>query len=225
MVKPIKERLTKDGATLALHTSAVRIEFHQDRVTGIRVEDGSLLGADWYLAAVPPQQLTPLLPERWLTRYAYFQHIADLETSSSTFLQVRTATILTKPRLILIGSGSFHWMMCSSGTPDRRLLAVMSIQPGQSPPDLERQLSGLLGSLTLLDSGRQLDELRQHEIQHAILPLGPGTKLRRPIHRSPISNLLVAGAWTDTGWPANLESAIVSGERCADIIIDRAPST
>jgi hypothetical protein len=29
----------------------------------------------------------------------------------------------------------------------------------------------------------------------------------------------VAGAWTDTGWPANLESAIVSGERCADIII------
>jgi hypothetical protein len=31
----------------------------------------------------------------------------------------------------------------------------------------------------------------------------------------------VAGAWTDTGWPANLESAVVSGERCADMITGR----
>lgn len=219
LVEPVKDHLTKDGATLAFRTPAVRLEFHQERVTGVRVGDGSVLEAEWYLAAVPPQQLTPLLPERWLTRYAYFQHIADLETSSSTVLQVRTATNLAKPRHILLSSGPFHWMTCFSRAPDRRLLAVIRIQPGQPAPDLERQVSALFGSLNLLEPGRHLDELAQHEIQHAVLPLGPGTKLRRPIHRSPIPNLLVAGAWTDTGWPANLESAIVSGERCADVII------
>ncbi|HEU4502712.1 MAG TPA: FAD-dependent oxidoreductase, partial [Nitrospira sp.] len=219
LVEPVKGHLIKDGATLAFRTPAVRLEFHQERVTGVRVGDGSVLEAEWYLAAVPPQQLTPLLPERWLTRYAYFQHIADLETSSSTVLQVRTATNLAKPRHILLSSGPFHWMTCFSRAPDRRLLAVIRIQPGQPAPDLERQVSALLGSLNLLEPGRHLDELAQHEIQHAVLPLGPGTKLRRPIHRSPIPNLLVAGAWTDTGWPANLESAIVSGERCADVII------
>ena len=30
--------------------------------------------------------------------------------------------------------------------------------------------------------------------------------------------LLVAGAWTDTGWPANIESALVSARRCAEAI-------
>jgi len=216
---PIQDRLTKDSATLAFRTPAIRLEFHHERVTGVRVGEGTVLEADWYLAAVPPQQLTPLLPERWLTRYAYFQHIADLETKPSTYFQVRTATNLAKPRHILLSAGPFHWMTCTSRAPDRRLLAVLTTQPGQPAPDLEQQVSALLTSLNLLEPGRHLDELRQHEIQHAILPLEPGTKLRRPIHRSPIVNLLVAGAWTDTGWPANLESAVVSGERCADIII------
>ena len=219
LVEPIKEHLTKNGATLAFRTQAAQLEFDQERVTGVRIGDGSVLEADWYLAAVPPQQLTPLLPERWLSRYAYFQHIADLETGSSTFLHVRAATILTKPRHILLSSGPLHWMMCSSRAPDRRLLAVIKIQADHPAPDLERHVSTLLGSLHLLEPGRHLDELEQHEIQYAVLPLGPGTKLLRPIPQSPIPNLLVAGAWTDTGWPANLESAIVSGERCADVII------
>jgi len=29
----------------------------------------------------------------------------------------------------------------------------------------------------------------------------------------------LAGDWTDTGLPATLESAIVSGTRCADLIL------
>jgi uncharacterized protein with NAD-binding domain and iron-sulfur cluster len=56
------------------------------------------------------------------------------------------------------------------------------------------------------------------------LALPPGTKVRRPLQRSPIRNLLVGGAWTDTGWPSNLESAIVSGERCAEIILQHEQS-
>lgn len=78
----------------------------------------------------------------------------------------------------------------------------------------------MLESLHVLESKDQLTDFSQEEVPHAALPLPPGTKTRRPIQLSPISNLLVAGAWTDTGWPANFESAIVSGERCAEIIID-----
>lgn len=53
---------------------------------------------------------------------------------------------------------------------------------------------------------------------HAALSLRPGTARLRPIQQSPIQNLLVAGAWTDTGWPAGVESAVVSARRCAEII-------
>ena len=56
----------------------------------------------------------------------------------------------------------------------------------------------------------------------AALLLKPGASLRRPIQQSPLKNLLISGAWTDTGWPANIESAIVSATRCAEIISGQA---
>jgi uncharacterized protein with NAD-binding domain and iron-sulfur cluster len=37
----------------------------------------------------------------------------------------------------------------------------------------------------------------------------------RPSQSSPIANLLIAGDWTDTGWPATMESAIRSGRAAA----------
>ena len=37
----------------------------------------------------------------------------------------------------------------------------------------------------------------------------------RPGTHTPIANLFLAGDWTDTGLPATLESAVVSGERAA----------
>jgi uncharacterized protein with NAD-binding domain and iron-sulfur cluster len=55
----------------------------------------------------------------------------------------------------------------------------------------------------------------------AALSLNPGAALIRPIQQSPVKNLVIAGAWTDTGWPANIESAIVSAVRCAEIIAGR----
>jgi uncharacterized protein with NAD-binding domain and iron-sulfur cluster len=220
-VRPIEERLAKHGAALALHTPAVRLEYHDQLVTGVRANDGAILKADWYVAAVPPHQLTPLLPERWLTRYAYFQHIAELQALSTIFIHVRTATMLAKPRHLLMSAGPVQWMVCTPSRPDRHLIALLALQPGQSAPASEQAVCTLLRSLNLLEAGHHLEEFIQQETEHAVLSLSPGTKVLRPIQQSPISNLLLAGAWTDTGWPSNMESAIVSGERCAEAVISR----
>jgi len=42
--------------------------------------------------------------------------------------------------------------------------------------------------------------------------------LRRPPNQTPISNLVVAGAYTATGWPATMESAVRSGNAAARAI-------
>jgi uncharacterized protein with NAD-binding domain and iron-sulfur cluster len=39
----------------------------------------------------------------------------------------------------------------------------------------------------------------------------PGTARLRPGARTSIPGLYLAGAWTDTGWPATMESAVRSG--------------
>jgi len=218
-VQPVTDALAKAQATVCAGTRAVRFEYHDDRITGLRVKDGASLQADWYLAALPPRELTGLLPERWLSRYAYFQHIVDLEAFSSSVLQVRTGETMTSPRHILMGAGPFNWIACKPSQFDRGLVATVTMRQDQAVTEPIQQVSALLRSLNLLQPDRHITGFRQEDRALAWLALPPGTKVRRPLQRSPIRNLLLAGAWTDTGWPANLESAIVSGERCAALIL------
>ena len=218
-VQPITDALGKAETALRMGMRAVRFDYQDDRITGVRTDDGSSLKADWYVAALPPRDLTALLPERWLSRYAYFQQVVDLETLFSTVMQVRTAEHITTPRQILIGAGPFNWMACKPSQFDRGVVAMVTMPADQPVTESIQRVSALLRSLDLLRPDRQVTGFRQEERAYAWLALRPGTKVRRPLQRSPISNLLLAGAWTDTGWPANLESAIVSGERCTDIIV------
>jgi uncharacterized protein with NAD-binding domain and iron-sulfur cluster len=43
----------------------------------------------------------------------------------------------------------------------------------------------------------------------------PGSRRLRPGPRTRIDGLAVAGAWTDTGWPATMEGAVLSGHAAA----------
>ncbi len=44
---------------------------------------------------------------------------------------------------------------------------------------------------------------------------GPGTRAARPGPDVGLPGVFVAGAWTDTGWPATMEGAVRSGTAAA----------
>jgi len=46
----------------------------------------------------------------------------------------------------------------------------------------------------------------------------------RPLQQSPLPNFFLAGDWTDTGLPGTMESAIRSGDLCADAIEEKEKS-
>jgi uncharacterized protein with NAD-binding domain and iron-sulfur cluster len=221
-VQPIIETLTQVGATIMRNTEATQFRYERDHISGVLLRGGPLLQADWYVAALSPQQLTPLLPERWLTRYAYFQQLAELLSVDSTILHLHAEQPCATPRLVLLNDTSFHSVLATAATPDRTGFSLITTdsQFAQSRPDsnLDIAIPDLLRSVGLLMPESRITSTHRLTIPDAILLLKPGAKLHRPIQRSPIANLFVAGAWTDTGWPPNLESAIVSGNRCADAI-------
>ena len=221
-VQPITKTLTQAGATILRNTEATQLRYERDCISGVLLRNGSLVQADWYVTALPPQQLTPLLPERWLTRYAYFQQLAELLSVDDAIIHVHAEQPCATPRLVLLNDTSFHSVLATKATPDRTSFSLVTTdnQIAQARPDsnLDIVITDLLRSLGLLMPQSRIASTRRRTIPGAILSLRPGTKLHRPIQRSPIANLLVIGAWTDTGWPPNLESAIVSGNRCADAI-------
>jgi len=49
----------------------------------------------------------------------------------------------------------------------------------------------------------------------------PGTEKLRPASGTDVPGLALAGAWTDTGWPATLEGAVLSGHAAAREVLGR----
>jgi uncharacterized protein with NAD-binding domain and iron-sulfur cluster len=47
----------------------------------------------------------------------------------------------------------------------------------------------------------------------------PGTAALRPAAATAVEGLVLAGAWTATGWPATLESAALSGHAAAEVLL------
>ena len=47
----------------------------------------------------------------------------------------------------------------------------------------------------------------------------PGSARLRPPARTDLPGLALAGAWTDTGWPATMEGAVRSGSAAAEQVL------
>jgi hypothetical protein len=221
LMAPIKQALGHGPIEFHTLTARPHLRFGESGVHDIRLQDGPTIQAQWYVFALPPHQLLALLPERLLTRFAYFAQITELNDLSEVVVQLTCQEATQTPRLLLLPGRPFHQL---STTPVR-------------PGEISCRLSALADSLANLDDDQLVDaaiaelsrifpnmvpkDILTHGIfreHHAALSLAPGTARLRPLQQSPMRNMLVAGAWTDTGWPANIESALVSARRCAEII-------
>lgn len=219
---PLKKTLSQQDVQILPLTEMPILRFGPAGFSGVQLHNEAVVQAHWYIAALSHRQLLPLLPERLLTRYAYFAQIGELETVSQTTVQFAWHSTMASPRLLLLADRPFHYVtVAASGTDEiqYRLSAVGN--PALMDVHDEQLTDRGRAELRLL-----APEIRQENIHavdidrrsHAALSLKPGAALLRPIQQSPVDNLLIAGPWTDTGWPANIESAIVSAQRCAGII-------
>ncbi len=223
-IAPIKQAMEKHGATILPQGQIPDLRFGQDGISGIRLSDGSQLRAQWYVAALSHLKLPALLPERLLTRYAYFAQLGELQTLPEIAIQFSGRATTSHPRLLLQAGRPFHQLTITS-TSHRPHILRYRLSAISHPPLMEvddRELTALgRTELRTLVPDIEHDTLSFEGISRhdqAALSLNPGMALIRPIQQSPVKNLVIAGAWTDTGWPANIESAIVSAARCAEII-------
>jgi hydroxysqualene dehydroxylase len=72
----------------------------------------------------------------------------------------------------------------------------------------------LLRLLPAARGARVVDRLVTKE-RAATFRARPGTAALRPPAQTAVPGLAVAGAWTDTGWPATMEGAVRSGRTAA----------
>ncbi|MDE2237430.1 MAG: hydroxysqualene dehydroxylase HpnE, partial [Elusimicrobia bacterium] len=186
-------------------------------------EGGEVIEAGTIVSTLPPWslrclELPPELEGAWRTLEA-----API-VSISLWLD---RPVMTEPLLGLLGA-EIQWIfnktrLLSSGGSGQCLALVIS--------GARRWLASSPRSLLELaraDLGRCLPAFKKATIRRwlvikepfATLSPVPGSDAKRPAAVSAVSGFLFAGDWTQTGLPATIESAVLSGRRAARLILE-----
>jgi squalene-associated FAD-dependent desaturase len=185
---------------------------------GERVEDLDDLDADAVVVAVPPRESARLLGEDPPS-------LEDSPIASVHLLFDRP--LLRTPLAALLGTDA-HWVFdrgaLTRQPPTRgQYLTVVSSGVGELMDLRGRDLVDHVASAVTERLG-QAEVLwsRVSREPYATIALRPGTAELRPGPRTSRPNVVRAGAWTDTGWPATMESAVRSGRTAARALADVA---
>ncbi|HEU5270564.1 MAG TPA: hydroxysqualene dehydroxylase HpnE [Jatrophihabitans sp.] len=199
--------LVRDGSGWLLRDSAG----HADRVGQV-------------VLAVPPEQAERLLPAGTAGLPAGW----SARLGSSPIVNVHLVydrQVLTEPFLAGVHS-PVQWLFDrtrQSGLADGQYLAI-SLSAAAELIDTrtagirDRVLPALAELLPATRTARLVDFFVTRE-RHATFRAAPCSGRFRPPADAGLPGLALAGAWTATGWPATMESAVLSGESAANLLL------
>ncbi len=218
--------LERHGVRLLLGQGAKEIVVTDNAVSAFQLRDGSRIAADWYVAAVPFDRLLDLLPPEIVAAHAYFGNLRQLETSPITSVHVwydRPVTELPHAVLVdCVGQWVFNRGEVAPGEHYVQVVVSAARQfRGLGHEEVQRRILAELASLFPIAATATVWRSRVVTEHAATFSAVPGVDRWRPGQASPLRNLLVAGDWTATGWPATMEGAVRSGYLAAEALLAR----
>jgi squalene-associated FAD-dependent desaturase len=227
--------LTRLGAQVALSTKVAAIEASQDEHARFRVrlarpegdaslgaEAGVAIGADAVVLAVPHEKAAPLVPPDALpsgtvaawsglgaspivnVHVIYDRPVTHLPFAAAIDSPVQW--VFDRTSISGLGDGR-------GGGPQYLAISLSAADEYAEVPAarLREQFVPALAELFPAARDAQVTEFFVTRERRATFRQGPGTGALRPKAGTRLPGLVLAGAWTDTGWPDTMEGAVRSG--------------
>ncbi len=216
----------RHGVTIETNARVMGLEIQSGRVSGICLRDGRMLRADWYILAVPFERALDLLPENDPALSNVRQRMRNLTSSPITSVHCWfDRPVMNLPHVVLVDCLG-QWVF-NRGEPvpgEHYVQVVVSASRTLKEEGKETIQERIVAELRRLFPGAADARLLRARVvtEHAatFAPV-PGVDRWRPSQQTPINNLLLAGDWTATGWPATMEGAVRSGYLAADVVLRR----
>lgn len=222
------EYLTSCGVTIDRSSPIERLRLDQDLVTSVIQRTGEEIPVEDVIVAIPPYRLSSLLEASGIgpTGWPDLTRIETAPIASVHLWFDRPLTLL--PNAVLVDRLS-QWMFNRSVGPTEPGVPWYCQVVISASRDIESVDQSAIVTQVANELRQTWPEAREAELlrgrlvveRRAVFSVTPGIDQLRPAQQSPISNLQLAGDWTQTGWPATMESAVRSGYLAADDILRR----
>ena len=223
-----KEAIARRGGEVLLRAGVRGFQVTGNQVVGVAREDGSLETADYYVAAVPHDILLELLPAEVVEREPVFSNLRKLRTSPITGVHLWfDRIVMNEPFLTLLDSTT-QWVfnktqLYGGAAPDGQYLQLVisasySLVPRSRQEIIELCLNEVREVLPGIREAKLVKGTVVKETSATFSP-APGSDRWRPLQKSPLKELFLAGDWTFTGWPSTMEGAVRSGYLAAEAIL------
>jgi squalene-associated FAD-dependent desaturase len=225
------QRVHGDAALGALGAAGVDVRLGW-RATAIEHHDGRFmvagpserLDADAVVLAVPHERAARLLPSGAVRDAGALERLGSspivnlhLCYDRRVFEHEFAAVVSSPVQYVFDRTGS-------SGLEHGQCLAVSlsaADEEADMPADqLQARFQEALAELLPAARGARLERFVVTREHTATFRAAPGARRLRPGARTAIAGLALAGAWTNTGWPATMEGAVRSGHAAATVALE-----
>ncbi|MGB2957271.1 MAG: hydroxysqualene dehydroxylase HpnE [Bacteroidota bacterium] len=225
-VYPAADFVRKRGGEVRCNADVTELVTDKTAITFVRTKDGSRIDPEAVVLAVPSSKVAALLPEP-LSRNGDLRDLSATPVSPIITVYLwYERDIMPHDHVGVIGK-TVQWFFNRGRMYDQgsryggHVSAVISAARDLvnfGDEELARLAVEDLVALYGQEARKVLHKVVLKE-KRATISLTPGVEVRRPQPVTAIRNLFLAGDWTATGYPATIEGAVASGERCADLAV------
>jgi squalene-associated FAD-dependent desaturase len=181
-----------------------RIQIEDDRVKAVVIGDQPVT-ADAFIFAVPFERLATLLP--------------GVEVNTSSFLHSPITGIhlwfdrkITELPHATLLDRTIQWMFNKDGGRYIQLVVSASRSLTEMPRNEVIELA-LRELQDFFPAAKEAKLERAHVVKEvrATFSATPAAEAARPVNKTSLPNLILAGDWTRSGWPSTMEGAVRSG--------------
>ena len=221
-------RLLKDsGGSLRSGKAVKSIEVADDRVIGIRLSDGATIRADAYVSALPYGALLDALPGE-VARGPFFSKASSLDSAPIVGIHLWYDRPVMNQDFVVFLDSPVQWVFNKSliqgdGAGDGQYVCI-SLSGAWNYARLPKEelietFTKEMARLFPRAGGAKIERSFVVKELSATFRPTPGAAKHRLPQRTPISNFLLAGDWTQSGWPSTMEGAVRSGVFAADALV------
>jgi zeta-carotene desaturase len=245
LVNPAVDFIRRNGGDVLLGRVVSKFHLQNEKIVSVSTQDGKEFRAQVFLIAVPWFGLDRLLSNSGISSESVIKtpskEICDwdrFKPSPIISIQLWFDRIIMEEEFAALVDTRVQWVFDKSWKFRRHLGREAVKQQKEKGQHLSLVISDAqefiemskeeLIAIAMEDLRRVLPKTKDAKVLHSLVikekratfSPSPGLETIRPLPETSFSNLFLAGDWTNTGLPATIEGAVLSGKKAAELICE-----